>query len=232
MNPLLFSSPIITSVLLNCLLSQALNGTFIIDSSKGEDLILGYDFLYHFNTIIDWKNGLITYDSSYEDSSGIRSSTTNDFSTAFNSVSLVGELKTPSLPPSVHIPSIKPSESLLPSRDEVLKERNDFGEDFAISSLHIFQEDIDLPPLSFHASLEEQWDEEEEEEGIETVLKVAPPAYHQYLDEFSLVKAEKLPPHCACYHHSKLEGILHPVSVIYSLSNISQKHYRPTFQRM
>ncbi|MBW0540969.1 hypothetical protein O181_080684 [Austropuccinia psidii MF-1] len=196
MNPLPCSSPIIPN------------------SPKGEDLILGYDFLYHFNPIIDWKNGLITYDSS-----GIIPSTSNDLATAVNSVALVGELKTPSLPSSVHIPSIIPSQSLLPLRDEVFKEIKDVGEDVAISSLHLFQGDMDLPPLSFHASLEEQWDEEEEPEEIETVLKVVPPAYHQYLDVFSKVKAEKLPPHRACDHHIKLEGLLPPIGVIYSLSN-------------
>ncbi|MBW0523921.1 hypothetical protein O181_063636 [Austropuccinia psidii MF-1] len=72
---------------------------FIIDSPKAVDLILGYYFLSHFNTIIDWKNGMIAYDSS-----GIESSTSNDSNTAVNSVTLVGELKTPSLPPSVHMP--------------------------------------------------------------------------------------------------------------------------------
>ncbi|MBW0574394.1 hypothetical protein O181_114109 [Austropuccinia psidii MF-1] len=77
------------------------------------DLILGYDFLYHFNPIIDWKNGLITYDSSHKDSSGIIPSTSNDLATAVNSAALVGQLKTPSLPSSVHIPSIIPSQSLL-----------------------------------------------------------------------------------------------------------------------
>ncbi|MBW0556439.1 hypothetical protein O181_096154 [Austropuccinia psidii MF-1] len=76
-----------------------------------------------------------------------------------------------------------------------------------------------LRPLSFHASLGEKWDEEEEPEEIETVLKVVPPAYHQYLDVFSKVKAEKLPPHRACDHHIKLEGLLPPIGVIYSLSN-------------
>ncbi|MBW0557941.1 hypothetical protein O181_097656 [Austropuccinia psidii MF-1] len=85
---------------------------FIIDSPKGEDLILGYDFLYQINPIIDWKNGLITYDSSHKDCSGINSSTSNAIATAVNSVSLVGELKTPSLPSSAHIPSIMPSQSL------------------------------------------------------------------------------------------------------------------------
>ncbi|MBW0571980.1 hypothetical protein O181_111695, partial [Austropuccinia psidii MF-1] len=67
---------------------------------------------------------------------------------------------------------------------------------------------MDLPPLSFHASLEKQWDEEEEPEEIETVLKVVPPAYHQYLDIFYKVKEEKIPPHCACDHHIELEGLL------------------------
>ncbi|MBW0496948.1 hypothetical protein O181_036663 [Austropuccinia psidii MF-1] len=136
----------------------------IPNSLKGEDLILGYDFLYHFNPIIDWKNGLITYDSNHKDSSGINSSTSNDLATSVSSVFLVGELKTPSLPSSVHILSIIPSQSLLQLRDEVFKEITDVGEAVAISSLHLFQGDMDLPPLSFHASLEEQWDEEEETE--------------------------------------------------------------------
>ncbi|MBW0583463.1 hypothetical protein O181_123178 [Austropuccinia psidii MF-1] len=120
--------------------------SFIIDSPKGEDLILGYDFLYHFNPIIDWKNGLITYDFSHKDSSGILPSASNDFATSVNMVALVGELKTPSLPSSIHIPSIIPSLSLLPLRDEVFKEIKDVGEDVAISSLHLFEGDMDLPP--------------------------------------------------------------------------------------
>ncbi|MBW0464464.1 hypothetical protein O181_004179 [Austropuccinia psidii MF-1] len=151
---------------------------------------------------------------SHKDSGGIKSSTSNYFATAVNSVSLVGELKTPSLSPCVHIPSIIPSQSLLPSRDEVFKVIKDVGEDAAISSLHLFQGDMDLPSLSFHSSLEEQWDEEEEPEEIEAVLKVVPPAYHQYLYVFSKVKAEKLLPHCACDHHIELEGLLPTVCVI------------------
>ncbi|MBW0574065.1 hypothetical protein O181_113780 [Austropuccinia psidii MF-1] len=85
---------------------------------------------------------------------------------------------------------------------------------------------MDLPPLSFHASLKEQWDEEEEPEEIEAVIKIVPPAYHHYLDVFSKVKAEKPPPHCTCDHHIKLEGLLPPVDVIYSLS----KHESETLQ--
>ncbi|MBW0536456.1 hypothetical protein O181_076171 [Austropuccinia psidii MF-1] len=78
---------------------------------------------------------------------------------------------------------------------------------------------MDLPPLSFHTTLEEQWDEEEEPEEIETVLKVVRPSYHQYLDVLSKVKAEKLPPHHSCFHHFELQGLLPPVGVIYSSSN-------------
>ncbi|MBW0509567.1 hypothetical protein O181_049282 [Austropuccinia psidii MF-1] len=78
---------------------------------------------------------------------------------------------------------------------------------------------MDLPPLSFHAYLKEKWDDEEELEEIETILKVVSPAYHQYLDVFSMVKARRLPPHCACDHHIKLKILLPPVGVIYSLSN-------------
>ncbi|MBW0500447.1 hypothetical protein O181_040162 [Austropuccinia psidii MF-1] len=78
---------------------------------------------------------------------------------------------------------------------------------------------MDLPPLSFYTSLEEQWYEKEEPEEIETVLKLVPPSYSQYLDVLSKVKTEKLPPHHACDHHIELEGLLPPVVVIYSLSN-------------
>ncbi|MBW0589401.1 hypothetical protein O181_129116 [Austropuccinia psidii MF-1] len=67
--------------------------------------------------------------------------------------------------------------------------------------------------------MEELWDEEGEPEEIQTVMKVVPSAYHQYLDVFSKVKAERLSPHCACDHHIKVEGSLPPAGVIYSLSN-------------
>ncbi|MBW0497725.1 hypothetical protein O181_037440 [Austropuccinia psidii MF-1] len=190
-----------------------------MDSPKGEDLILGYDFLYHFGPIIDWKKGLITYYSSIKDSSAIKSSASKALATAVNSVALVGEAKIPSLPSSVYIASIMPSKSLFKSRDEVFKEINNVGENVTISSLYLFHEYMDLPSLSFHASLEKQWDEEKEPEEFETLLKVVPPAYHQYLDVFSKVKAENLPPHHACDNHIGLEGLLPPVGVIYSLSN-------------
>ncbi|MBW0483481.1 hypothetical protein O181_023196 [Austropuccinia psidii MF-1] len=69
---------------------------------------------------------------------------------------------------------------------------------------------MELPPSSYHDSKEEVWDEEEEPEEIETMMKVFPSLYHQYLDVFSKIKAEKLPPHCAHDHHIELEGSLPP----------------------
>ncbi|MBW0573807.1 hypothetical protein O181_113522 [Austropuccinia psidii MF-1] len=77
---------------------------------------------------------------------------------------------------------------------------------------------MDLPPSSYHDSLEELWDEEEEPEEIETVMNVVPSVYHKYLDVFFKVKSEKLPPHRTCDHHIELEGSLPPVGLIYSLS--------------
>ncbi|MBW0500629.1 hypothetical protein O181_040344 [Austropuccinia psidii MF-1] len=132
---------------------------------------------------------LITYDYSC-----IFLSTGNESATAVKSVALVGEIKKPYIPSSVHIPPIIPCKSLLKSRNEVLKVIKDVGEDDAISSLCLFQGVMDFPILSFHSSLEEQWDEEEEKEEIETVSKVVPPAYNKYLYVVSKVKAEKLPP--------------------------------------
>ncbi|MBW0517427.1 hypothetical protein O181_057142 [Austropuccinia psidii MF-1] len=44
---------------------------------------------------------------------------------------------------------------------------------------------MDLPPSSYHDSLEELWDEEEDPEEVETVMKVVPSVYHQYLEKYS-----------------------------------------------
>ncbi|MBW0552175.1 hypothetical protein O181_091890 [Austropuccinia psidii MF-1] len=139
----------------------------------------------------------ITHCTNHKESGCIKSSASNALATSVRNVALVGELKTPSLPSSVHIPSIITSLALLQTRDVAFKEIKDIGEDVAISSLHLFQGDMELSTLSFHALLEGQWDEEEYPEEIETVLKVVPPAYNQYLDIFSRLKAEKRPPHCA-----------------------------------
>ncbi|MBW0572495.1 hypothetical protein O181_112210 [Austropuccinia psidii MF-1] len=88
---------------------------------------------------------------------------------------------------------------------------------------------MDLPSSSYNDSLEELWDEEEEPEEIEPMMKVFPSDYHQYLDFFSKVKAEKPPHHHACDHHIELEGSLPPGGVINSLSNQGSDTLRAYF---
>ncbi|MBW0472809.1 hypothetical protein O181_012524 [Austropuccinia psidii MF-1] len=190
----------------------------VIDTPKAEDLILGFDFLSHFNSSIYWRQGLITFNSERKGYCDPSKYFRNDFSSAKSWAALVGDSRTPSLPSSVHIPTVNSHPSLLSSRDEVFKVIQDVGEDNSVSSLHLFFGNMDLPPSSYHDSLEELWDEEEEPEEVETIMKVVPSVYHQYLNELSNLKAEKLSPKRAYDHHIKLEGSLSPVGVIYSLS--------------
>ncbi|MBW0509494.1 hypothetical protein O181_049209 [Austropuccinia psidii MF-1] len=91
---------------------------------------------------------------------------------------LVGNWRKPSFPSSAHIFSLNSHLSLLSARDEVFKEIQDVGEDNSVSSLHLFFGNMDLPPSSYHESLEELWDEEEEPEEVGTLLKVVPSVYH------------------------------------------------------
>ncbi|MBW0474788.1 hypothetical protein O181_014503 [Austropuccinia psidii MF-1] len=191
----------------------------VIYTPKGEDLILGSEFINHFNPSIDWRQGLITFISDQKDYYDPSKYFSNDLSSAKSCAALVGDSTPPSFPSSVHILSLNSNHSLLSSRDEVFKEIQDVGEDNSVYSLHLFFGNMDLPPSSYHDSLEELWDEEGEPEEIKNVMKVFPSAYHQYLDVFSKVKAEKLPPHRTCDHHIELEGSLPPVGVIYSSSN-------------
>ncbi|MBW0476533.1 hypothetical protein O181_016248 [Austropuccinia psidii MF-1] len=108
--------------------------------------------------------------------------------------------------------------SLLSSEHEVFKEIKDVGEGNSVSLLHLFG-NMDLPPSSYHDSLEELWDKEEEPEEVETMMKAVPSVYNQYVDVFSKVKAEKLPTHHACDHQIELEGSLPPVGFIYPFTN-------------
>ncbi|MBW0591051.1 hypothetical protein O181_130766 [Austropuccinia psidii MF-1] len=39
----------------------------VIDTPKGEDLILGFDFLNHFNPFTNWRQGLITFNAYHKD---------------------------------------------------------------------------------------------------------------------------------------------------------------------
>ncbi|MBW0531560.1 hypothetical protein O181_071275 [Austropuccinia psidii MF-1] len=190
----------------------------VIDTPKGEDLILGFDFLNNFIPSIDWRQGLITFNADHKAYSDPSNSFCNVFSSAKLCAALIGDSKSSSFPSSVHISSINSPQSLPLSGDEVFKEIQDSGEDNSVSSLHLFLGNMDLPPSSYHDSLEELWDEEEEPKEIKTIFRVVPSTYHQYLNVLSKVKAEKLSPHRACDDHIELEGSLPPVGVIYSLS--------------
>ncbi|MBW0492440.1 hypothetical protein O181_032155 [Austropuccinia psidii MF-1] len=186
----------------------------VIDAPKGEDLILGFDFLNHFNPSIYWRQGLIMINADHKDYYDPSKSFSNDFSSAKSCEALVGDSRTPSFPSSVHIPSLNYHMSLLSLRVKVFKENQDVGEDNSVSSLHPFFGNMDLPPSSYHDSVEELWDEEEDPEEVEIVMKVVPSVYHQYLDVLSKVKAEKPPPHRASDHHIEMKGSLPPVGVI------------------
>ncbi|MBW0530238.1 hypothetical protein O181_069953 [Austropuccinia psidii MF-1] len=138
----------------------------VIDTPKGEDLILGFDFLNNFNPSIDLSQGLLTFNSYNEDYYDPYNSFTNKFSSSKSCSSLVCDSKTPSFPSSFHISCLNSNQSLLSSRDEVFKEIQDCGEDNSVSSLHLFFGNMDLPLSSYHDSLEELWDEEEDPEEI------------------------------------------------------------------
>ncbi|MBW0476980.1 hypothetical protein O181_016695 [Austropuccinia psidii MF-1] len=188
----------------------------VIDTPKGKKIILGFYFLNHFNPFIDWRQGLITFNADHEDSYDPSKSFSSDISSAKSCAALVFNYRTLSFPSSFHSPSLNSHQSLLSSRDEVFKDIQDFGEDNSVYSLHLFFGNMDLPPSSYHDSLEELWDEEEDPE-VETIMKVVNSVYHQYLDVFSKVKAEKLPSYRSCNHHIKLERSVPPAGVIYSL---------------
>ncbi|MBW0488673.1 hypothetical protein O181_028388 [Austropuccinia psidii MF-1] len=76
----------------------------VIHTPKGEDLILGFDFLNNFNLSIDWRQGLITFKSDHKDYHDTSKYFSNDFSSAKSCAALVGDYGTPSFPSSVHIP--------------------------------------------------------------------------------------------------------------------------------
>ncbi|MBW0561997.1 hypothetical protein O181_101712 [Austropuccinia psidii MF-1] len=120
----------------------------VIDTSKGEDLILGFDILNHFNPSIDWRKVLITFNSDHKDYYDPSKSFSNEFYSAKSCAALVVDSRTQSLQSSVPIISLNSHHSLLSSRDKVFKEIQDLGEDSSVSSLHLFFGNMDLPPSS------------------------------------------------------------------------------------
>ncbi|MBW0488999.1 hypothetical protein O181_028714 [Austropuccinia psidii MF-1] len=78
----------------------------VIDTPKGEDLILCFDFLNHCNSSIDWRQGLIAFNADHKNYYDPPKSSSNDFSCAQPCAALVGDSRTPSSPSSFHIPSL------------------------------------------------------------------------------------------------------------------------------
>ncbi|MBW0485234.1 hypothetical protein O181_024949 [Austropuccinia psidii MF-1] len=148
----------------------------VIDTPKGEDLIFSFEFVNNFNPYINWRQGLRTFNSDQRDYHNPSPSFSNDFTSSNKCAAPVGHSRTPSVPTSVHIPSPNCPKSLLLSRDEVVKEKKDFGEDNFISLLHLFHGNRYLPILSWNDSLKNLWDQEQKPEEIETIMKVVPSA--------------------------------------------------------
>ncbi|MBW0547946.1 hypothetical protein O181_087661 [Austropuccinia psidii MF-1] len=67
----------------------------VIDTPKGEDPILGFDFLNHFNQSIDWRQWLITFHPDHKDYYDPSKSFSNNFSSAKSCAALVGDSRTP-----------------------------------------------------------------------------------------------------------------------------------------
>ncbi|MBW0557546.1 hypothetical protein O181_097261 [Austropuccinia psidii MF-1] len=87
----------------------------VIDTPKVKDIILGFDFLNHFNPSIDWRQGLITFNADQKDYHDPSKFFSNDYSSAKSCATLFGDSRTPSFPSSFHIPSLNSHQSLLSS---------------------------------------------------------------------------------------------------------------------
>ncbi|MBW0476293.1 hypothetical protein O181_016008 [Austropuccinia psidii MF-1] len=161
----------------------------VIDTPKGEDFILGFDFFDHFNPSINLRQRLRAFNSDYKDYYDPSKSSRNEFYSSKSCADLVGDSRTPSFMYFVHIPSFNSHQSLLSSRDEVFKQIKDFEEDNSVSLLHLFLENVDLPPASYHDSLKELWDEEEDPEEVETLINAVPSDSHHYFYVLFKVKA-------------------------------------------
>ena len=67
------------------------------------------------------------------------------------------------------------------------------------------------------------FDDDEEPDAIEDILRVVPKDYHDYVDVFSKVRAERLPPHRSYDHKFEFDGPLPPAGPIYSVSKPEQE---------
>ena len=171
----------------------------VVDTTDMDDTILGYDYLRHWNPIIDWHEGLITPRASQLSESD-----------ALRSVEL--DLNNPTRQPT--------ASSRIPSASCDLQ---------ALDSRSISSKSIDEPTTTdaflcasttgksyepFEAAFFD-----EASEDLETILPLIPTAFHDFIDIFSKVKADTLPPRRACDHQIELTGDPPRKGGVYKLSD-------------
>ena len=190
----------------------------VVDTPPKEDIILGIDFLHFWNPEVNWQLGLITprHQPTLDHSSSVELSLAT---TSFPPVNLQVTAPVP-FSESMHSQHF-PLSSTTTSVNRIffgnsLKFLEDMEDDLSVQVLRMIISTSDSDPKQATA---EGLDEDEETDEIETVMERVPDAYHTFLDVFSKVKADKLPPHRAYDHHIELEGPMPPVGPIYSLSH-------------
>ena len=192
----------------------------VVDAPSMEDIILGYDFLFHWNPVLDWQAGLITPRNRPDTGSF-------DFEEASLVSTSPAAASSPALGRRIYL---EDPETFLPlPSDFVLGVQQPSAYPFCLASpeevfepsTYAFLRNIVALPSSSSTPGREYWedimDDEEETEEIKTILRCVPQEYHDYLDVFSKVKSDKLDEHWARNHH-ELDRPVPQVGPIYSLS--------------
>ena len=192
----------------------------IVDSPNSEDLILGDDFLFQWNPVIDWKEGLITprtnQDTEHHSPAELTKTVTS-YNMSFTEASPSQPSEQLELEQTIHFHPSSVIERTFKDNPEAEDSSEGYSFNLLINKLLIQPSE---PPQPSHGPDPwEDWDEDEEEEDIETILSVVPSVYHDFLEVFSKAKASKLPERRPCNHSIELVGSLPPVRPIYSLSN-------------
>ena len=175
----------------------------VVDATKMDDTILGYDFLHYWNPDIDWNQGMIN----------LRASLSSDPSTSAS----LALMELNSLPPtacsgsSSSLPgALQALEYLSPSSVVKIMEPVDLFEDFEVrirvlttgSKEAVFESDyFDEPP-----------------NDLQSILPTIPEEYHEFASLFSKILADTLPPRRDCDHKIELDGPVPKKGPIYKLS--------------
>ena len=192
----------------------------IVDSPNSEDLILGHDFLFQWNLVIDWKEGLITPRTNQDTephSPAELTKTVTSYNMSFAKASPSQPSEQLELEQTIHFHPSSVIERTFKDNPEAEDSSEGYSFNLFINKLLIHPSESPQPSQGLDPW--DDWDEDEEEGEIETILSVVPSIYHDFLEVFSKAKASKLPERRPCDHSIKLVGPLPPVGPIYSLSN-------------